>query len=168
MSKGIPIYVLRITENFCQSRCSDDVKFIYKDKHLGVMPMNWLRKFMVGRYGGDQLSMVLLICAILLNFIVRLIHIPLLTLLGYVPFGIAVYRILSRNTAKRSMENYKFTKLMSPINTWFKITQNRIRDVKTHRYFTCRNCGQSLRVPKGKGKIVVICPKCKREFIEKT
>jgi len=130
--------------------------------------MNWLRKFMNGRYGGDQLSMVLLVCAILLNFSARLIDIPLLTLLGYVPFGIAVLRILSRNTAKRSMENYKFNMLMSPVYTWFKINRNRIRDVKTHRYFTCRNCGQSLRVPKGKGKIVVICPKCKREFKGKT
>ena len=130
--------------------------------------MNWLRKFMNRRYGGDQLSMVLLVCAILLNFSARLIDIPLLTLLGYVPFGIAVLRILSRNTAKRSMENYKFNMLMSPVYTWFKINRNRIRDVKTHRYFTCRNCGQSLRVPKGKGKIVVICPKCKREFKGKT
>lgn len=130
--------------------------------------MNWLRKFMTGRYGGDQLSMALLILSVLLNFSAGLTDIPFLTLLAYIPLAIGVFRILSRNTAKRSMENYKFTMLMSPVYKWFKIMGNRIRDAKTHRYFTCPNCRQSLRVPRGKGKIVVICPKCKTEFKAKT
>ena len=130
--------------------------------------MNWLRKFMAGRHGGDQLSMALLIFAVLLNFIAGLTDIPFLTSLGYIPLVIGVFRILSRNTAKRSMENYKFTMVMSPVYKWFKIIGNRIRDAKTHRYFTCPNCRQSLRVPRSKGKIVVICPKCKTEFKAKT
>jgi hypothetical protein len=130
--------------------------------------MDWLRKFMRGRYGGDQLSMALLLSAILLSFISRLIAFPLLTLLGYIPFGIAVFRILSRNTAKRSMENYKFAILMSPVYSWLKKTRNRLKDAKTHRYFSCPNCKQSLRLPKGKGKIIIICPKCKTEFKGKT
>lgn len=130
--------------------------------------MNWLRKFMTGRHGGDQLSIALLISAVLLNFITGLIDIPFLTLLGYIPLVIGVFRILSRNTAKRSMENYKFIMVMSPVYKWFTIIGNRIRDAKTHQYFTCPNCRQSLRVPKGKGKIVVICPKCKTEFKAKT
>ena len=130
--------------------------------------MNWLRRFMAGRYGGDQLSMALLICSVILNFIAGLTDILLLTLIGYVPFGIAVFRMLSRNMAKRSMENYNFTRLMKPVYSWLMITRNRIRDLKTHRYFICPNCRQSLRVPKGKGKIVVICRRCKTEFKAKT
>lgn len=123
---------------------------------------------MTGRYGGDQLSMALLILSVLLNSIAGLTEIPFLTLLSYVPLIIGVFRILSRNTAKRSRENYQFTMLMSPVFKWLKIIVNRIRDAKTHRYFTCPNCRQSLRVPRGKGKIVVICPKCKTEFKAKT
>lgn len=130
--------------------------------------MNWLRKFMAGRYGSDQLSLAMLIFAVLLNFIAGLTNIQFLTLLAYIPLIIGVFRILSKNTAKRSMENYQFTMLMTPVYQRIKITGNRIRDAKTHRYFTCPNCRQSLRVPRGKGKIVVICPKCKTEFKAKT
>jgi ribosomal protein L37AE/L43A len=66
------------------------------------------------------------------------------------------------------MENYKFAILMSPVYSWLKKTRNRLKDAKTHRYFSCPNCKQSLRLPKGKGKIIIICPKCKTEFKGKT
>lgn len=130
--------------------------------------MNWLRRFMAGRYGGDQLSMVLLIFSALLTFTAELTNLPLLAFIGYVPLGIAIFRILSRNTAKRSMENYKFAILMSPVYSWLKKMQRRLKGAKTHRYFTCPNCKQSLRLPKGKGKIIIICPKCKTEFKGRT
>lgn len=130
--------------------------------------MNWLKKFMMGRYGGDQLSMVMLIFSALLTLTAELTDLPLLTFISYVPFGIVVFRMLSRNTTKRSMENYKFAILISPVYSWFKKTQGRFKDAKTHRYFICPNCKQSLRLPKGKGKIIIICPKCKTEFKEKT
>lgn len=130
--------------------------------------MNWLRRFMTGRYGGDQLSIVLLICAALLTLLAKLTSLPWLTLIGYLPLGIASFRILSRNISKRSMENYKFAILISPVYSWFKKTQSRLKDAKTHRFFTCPNCKQSLRLPKGKGKIIITCPKCKTEFKGKT
>jgi hypothetical protein len=126
--------------------------------------MNWLRRFMTGRYGGDQLSMALFILAALLIFIAELTSSSPLIVIGYVPLGIAVFRILSRNIPQRSMENRKFAILMSPVYSWFIKTRHRIKDVKTHRYFVCPNCKQSLRVPKGKGKIIITCPKCKAEF----
>ena len=31
---------------------------------------------------------------------------------------------------------------------------------KTNAFLKCPNCGQMLSVPKGKGKIIVTCPKC--------
>ncbi len=130
--------------------------------------MNWLRRFMAGRYGGDQLSIALLIFSALLTFTSELIKLPVVTLISYLPLGIAVFRMLSRNIAKRSMENYKFAILISPAYSWFKKAQSRLKDAKTHRYFTCPNCKQSLRLPKGKGKIIIICPKCKTEFKGKT
>ncbi|HEX7714417.1 MAG TPA: hypothetical protein VF531_10365 [Bacillota bacterium] len=130
--------------------------------------MNWFRRFMMGRYGGDQLSMVLIIFSAILTLIAQLAQLRLLAFIGYVPLGIAVFRMLSRNTSKRSMENYKFAIRMSPVYSWFKKEQNRFRDRKTHKYYTCPKCRQSLRVPKGKGKIIITCPKCKTEFPQRT
>ena len=143
--------------------------FIKAKCHVkGVMQMNWLRRFMMGRYGGDQLSKALLICSILLTLTAEITSLPLLTYIGYVLLGICIFRIFSRNISKRSMENYKFAILISPVYSWFKKTQNRFKAAKTHRYFVCPNCKQSLRVPKGKGKIIITCPKCKTEFEKKT
>jgi ribosomal protein L37AE/L43A len=70
--------------------------------------------------------------------------------------GIAIFRTLSRNTYKRYQENRKFLAL-----------QQRIKD-RDHRYFSCPRCKQTVRVPRGKGKIAISCPKCKEKFIKKT
>jgi 4-hydroxybenzoate polyprenyltransferase len=69
---------------------------------------------MMGRYGSDQLSMVLLIFSVTLTFIGGLIHLPLLVTISYVPLGICLFRMLSKDIAKRRMENYKFSILISP------------------------------------------------------
>jgi uncharacterized protein YbaR (Trm112 family) len=126
--------------------------------------MNWLKKFMTGRYGGDQLSVILILFSAILTLTAEFTKIQLLAFIGYIPLGVAVFRMLSKNISKRSMENYKFAILVSPVYSWFNKTLERLKNAKTHRYFTCPNCKQSLRVPKGKGKIMITCPKCKTEF----
>lgn len=130
--------------------------------------MKWLNKFMAGRYGGDQLSMVLTFLALILTLLARLINIPILIYIGYIPLAISIYRIFSKNINKRRMENYKFAIFMSPLYSRFKRTQGRVRDFKTHKYIKCPNCNASLRLPKKKGKIMVTCPKCKEKFEQRT
>jgi len=130
--------------------------------------MNWLKRFMMGRYGGDQLSIVLLISSVIFTLIAGLVNLPVLSLIGYIPLGFCVYRMLSKNTQKRSLENYKFSMLVSPIYSWFKKKQKRICDAKTYRFLKCPKCKAELRFPKGKGQIVVTCPKCKNEFRAKS
>ncbi|SMB80788.1 hypothetical protein SAMN00017405_1992 [Desulfonispora thiosulfatigenes DSM 11270] len=130
--------------------------------------MNWLRKFMIGRYGGDQLSIFLVILSVVLTFIPRITEISALIIISYIPSFIAIYRVFSKDIQKRSMENYKFAIIVSPIYSKLKKTQNRIKDSKTHKYYTCTKCKTTLRVPKGKGKIMVTCPKCKENFTRKT
>lgn len=39
---------------------------------------------------------------------------------------------------------------------------------REHKYFRCPNCGQMLRVPKGKGKISISCRNCGTTFQKKT
>jgi hypothetical protein len=112
--------------------------------------------------------MALLILSVVLTLIGDLARIPLLALIGYIPLGIGIFRILSRNINKRRMENYKFSMLMSPVYSWFKEVQYWSKESKTHRRFKCPNCRTKLWVPKGKGKIVITCPKCKTDFKART
>jgi len=130
--------------------------------------MNWFKKFMLGRYGGDQLSMTLLIFSIIATVIGDLLRMQILVFIGYIPLGISIYRMLSKDIAKRRMENYKFSILISPAYSWLMKSVDRIKGSKTYKYYDCPNCKTKLRVPKGKGKIVITCPKCKTELRKRT
>jgi len=130
--------------------------------------MNWLKRFMMGRYGADQLSIALLILSFLLTWIARFANISVLALISYIPLGLCLYRMMSKDIPKRSMENYRFAIMMSPLYSKLKKIQHRFRDAKTHKYFKCPDCRTKLRVPRHKGKILITCPKCKTEFVRKT
>ena len=124
----------------------------------------WLRRVMTGRYGTDQLNNVLLIIALVLCLLPTIlsffIFIPplnlLLTLGAYTLMGIALFRMFSRNTYKRYEENRRYLRF-----------RERLKD-RTHRYYQCPRCRQAVRVPRGKGKISITCPRCKEKFIKKT
>jgi len=130
--------------------------------------MNWLRKFMIGRYGPDQLSIAMLFLSLLLSIVLFFFPASVLSYLVYLPFVVFLFRVLSKNISKRREENNKFLKIWKPVESCFKKNQHRIKDSKTHKYYSCPSCTQPVRVPKGKGKIRIICPKCRVEFIKKT
>ena len=118
------------------------------------------RRFMLGRYGTDKLNTAILLVGVgacLISMFLRFDLVNwLLTVVSYVCMGIAIFRMLSRNTYKRYEENRKYLRFLE-----------KIKD-KDHRYFTCPRCRQPVRVPRGKGKISITCPKCKEKFIKKT
>ena len=130
--------------------------------------MNWFKNFMAGRYGGDQLSMALLILSIILTFVAQQVRLPILGFISYIPIGIVLYRMFSRDIVKRSQENYKFCMFFSPVSGWLKKLRYRAEDAKTYKYFKCPTCDVKLRVPRGKGKIIITCPKCKTQFTKRT
>lgn len=119
-----------------------------------------IRSFMTGRYGTDKLNSAILWVGVGACVLSMFIRVPLvnllLTLLSYILMGIAIFRTLSRNTYKRYLENRKFLALIQ-----------RFKD-REHRYFSCPRCKQTVRVPRGKGKIAISCPKCKERFVKKT
>ena len=129
--------------------------------------MNWLRKFMAGRYGVDQLSFALLILYLILILIAQFTRIWVISLVALIPLVVCFFRMFSRNINKRLAENHQFLKVWNPIKGWFSNRSKRMKD-KTHRYYRCPQCGQQLRVPKGRGKIEITCPKCRHSFIKKT
>ena len=119
-----------------------------------------LRSFMAGRYGTDRLNMAILIAGLaasLLSVISPFAALSMvLFILSYVLMILAIIRSLSRNTYKRYQENRKFLQIFG-----------RMKD-REHRYFDCPKCHQMVRVPKGKGKISITCPRCRERFVKKT
>lgn len=130
--------------------------------------MGIFKKFMNGRYGVDQFSMVLLVTSILLMIIGRLTGLSLFIFISYIPLIFSIYRMFSKDIAKRRMENYKFSIFISPIYSKYKKIQRRFKERKTYKYFKCPNCHTELRLPKGKGRIKITCPKCKEKFEGRT
>lgn len=130
--------------------------------------MNWLRNFMAGRYGADHLNLALLAVSLLLSLFLGFVPVPFLGLLAYVPLFWGIYRMLSRNLLKRSEENRKFLAFWNQIKGWFQRKKNRINNQKYYRFYHCPGCKQTLRLPKGRGKIRITCPKCGRMFEKKT
>lgn len=130
--------------------------------------MGIFKKFMNGRYGVDQFSMVLLVTSILLMIIGRLTGLSLFIFISYIPLIFSIYRMFSKDIAKRRMENYKFSIFISPIYSKYKKMQRRFKERKTYKYFKCPNCHTELRLPKGKNRIKITCPKCKEKFEGRT
>ena len=129
--------------------------------------MNWLRKVMYGRYGGDQLSLFLVGIYLILYLLSMLPHMWGLSWVASLVVLVALYRCLSRQVDKRRAENVKFLEAVAPVVRWLRLHRTMHRD-KEHCYFKCPNCGQFLRVPRGKGKITVTCRSCGVSFEEKS
>lgn len=128
--------------------------------------MNKIRMFMVGRYGTDQLSMAILILGMILTFVGDLIKSTIMIRLSYLAFILCAYRILSKNIASRKQENNKFLKLWNPLRNLMQSKFMQLKQRKDYKYFKCPNCKQTMRAPRGKGKIAVTCQKCKTKFIQ--
>lgn len=140
---------------------------------------NGFARLMYGRNGVDQLNQVILYLYLILcvvrtifaaffashasaGLIVRLLDGVTLFL-----FIVILFRMFSKNLPKRRLENQKW------VSFWYGVKSRRNgakarRADKDHRYFTCKSCGTICRVPVGKGKIVITCPKCGAQINAKT
>ena len=131
------------------------------------MVRSWLSRFMAGRYGGDQLNLVLIVLYLALCVVFLFTRMLAFELLGAVVLAVSFLRTLSRNVERRRAENNRFLQIVRPI--WRRWTGFRARaHDKEHRYFKCPNCGQQMRVPRGKGRITVHCRTCGAAFEEKS
>ena len=118
-----------------------------------------LRRFMVGRYGTDKLNMTILTAGLIVCLLGVFFRGPVSLIFTVVSYGLMIWamtRTFSRNTYKRYQENRKYLMFLE-----------RIKD-REHRYYNCPKCRQPVRVPRGKGKVAITCPRCKERFIRKT
>ncbi len=132
------------------------------------MIKNWLRNFMIGRYGQDHLNNALFITALLAWFISLFTGGIVLSIVYYVLMFWAIFRMFSRRIDKRRAENDRFLTYWWPIRRKLQLSWRKLKESKTHKFFKCPACRNTLRVPRGKGKINVTCPKCGERFQKKT
>jgi hypothetical protein len=92
-----------------------------------------------------------------------------LMFLSYAVVLVYFFRTFSRNIYRRQMENQKFMMAWNPVKNYFKFWKMRFQERNgVKKLFRCPKCRQTIRVPKGKGKIAITCPKCRFEFIKRT
>lgn len=135
-----------------------------------------MARFMYGRNGVDQLNIAMLWVSIgadlLATILMRqrngLAYVGLALYYGSVVLWVLVlFRMFSRNLYKRQAENQKWLQASSRRRSAAAAARARRAD-KEHRYFTCKQCKTICRVPVGKGKIIITCPKCGSEIHGKT
>ncbi len=130
---------------------------------------NALSRFMYGRNGVDRLGLTMIWAALLLDIINMLLREkPVVSGITGLVSGVllftALFRMFSRNLEKRRAENTRFMeKVWCPVSRRMAGARQQRMD-KEHRYFTCHRCGAVCRVPRGKGRIVITCPRCGGEI----
>ncbi|MGN0026271.1 MAG: hypothetical protein ACI33I_04625 [Clostridium sp.] len=135
-------------------------------------------KFLQGIYGIDLLSLILLLVASLFNLS------RYTSLIGFALVIISLLRIFSRNLSKRRAENNSLINFLNkplsklglriPYNSQpidftsfsytYQVIKNKLNEKKNYKITSCPKCGQKLRLPRKKGKIVVTCKRCLHKF----
>lgn len=124
-------------------------------------------RFMQGRYGGDQFNRFLMI-VVLACFFISILGGKLFYLAGIALLLYAYFRMLSRNIYKRSAENAVYMRYAYKIKQKFALWTRDLKQRKTHHIYKCPSCRQKIRIPRGKGKIEIRCPKCGQTFIKRS
>ena len=130
-------------------------------------------RFMQGRNGVDdfaKFTMGVAFVSIILAMFMRNGSFlgALLDTIGLLAIVYTYYRILSKNIQKRYEENQKYLSMTSKVRTRFQKEKNLMMQRKTHHIYTCPGCGQKIRIPRGRGKIEIDCPKCHTKFVKRS
>ena len=130
-------------------------------------------RFMQGRYGVDQfakftmgVALVSIVLAIFVN--TGSSAGSLLDMLGLVAIVYTYFRIFSRNISKRAQENQKYLSATAKLRQRLNKEKNMMKQRKDYHIYTCPSCGQKVRIPRGKGKIEISCPKCHSKFVKRS
>ena len=125
-------------------------------------------KFMQGRYGVDSLSRFLSVILLAVIVIGMFVRIPLSGLISLVLLVILYWRMFSRDIPKRYAENQKFLQLRDRFLGNFSNFGSNMSQLKDYHIYKCPRCNQKIRIPRGKGHIMVRCPRCGFEFHKKS
>lgn len=126
------------------------------------------RRFMMGRYGADELSRAQSMVALILLFISMFSRLGIFYWMAIALIIYSTWRMFSRNVSKRYEENQKFLNYRYQLIVKKDRLKKHFQQRKIYRFYKCPQCRQKVRVPKGRGKICITCPKCRTEFVRKS
>ena len=127
-----------------------------------------LIRFMYGRNGVDSLGKFVLAISIIVMLLAGWTDSLILSYLSWIGIIYLYFRMFSRNIYKRSSENQWYLNKTYKIRTFFYRQKNLLLQRKTHHIYKCPTCRQKIRVPRGKSRIEIRCPKCNTRFIKKS
>ena len=126
-------------------------------------------RFMQGRYGAygtDRLTKFLLIVTLILIVLTSFGPMRTLSILPIILLIYSYFRLFSRNIPKRYHENEVYMRYRAKFIGFFKNFRYNLSQRRTYHIYRCPKCSQKIRIPRGKGKIMVHCPKCSNDFIK--
>ena len=127
-----------------------------------------MARFMYGRYGNDQLSRLYLCLAMGCFIVYVFTRFNLIYLAGLLLMIYGLYRAFSKDISKMSAQNQKYLTWRYQRIAEFQNTKKHWAQRKEYCFFKCPSCRQKVRVPRGRGRIAITCPKCSTEFIKKS
>ena len=137
----------------------------------GSMKNNWKNKmmqFMQGRYGADQMGQMLSAVSMVFLIISLFSRNQAWFLLAVIGIVYNYFRMFSKNISKRYAENQKYLKMTAGIRKKLASWKSQLAQRKIYHIYRCPGCKQKIRVPRGRGKIEIRCPKCNTRFVKKS
>lgn len=125
-----------------------------------------MRLFMTGRYGADELTRFILMFDCILMVLSLLIRSNFLNLFCILLIVICYIRMFSKNHSQRYKENQIFLKYISRVYPKIDRIRYKLKQRVNYHIYKCPSCKQKIRIPRGKGKISITCPKCRNEFVK--
>ena len=129
---------------------------------------NYIRNFMIGRYGRDHLNVAIVVVSLALFVVGSIIGAGLMLSISYALMALSLFRMFSRNISRRRAENDKFIRYWWPFKSSINNRLRTFKQRKTHKFIKCPGCRYTLRIPRRKGKLQITCPKCGERFMKET
>ena len=159
--------ILAVTKN--KSRVSAQTAHYPMNIRAGFQLFkNFIRNFMIGRYGVDHLNVAIVVVSLVLFVLGSITGIGLILTFSYILMALSLFRMLSRNIPRRRSENDRFIRYWWPFKTKISRRVGILKQRKTYKFIKCCSCRNTLRVPRHKGKLQITCPKCGERFMRKT
>ena len=129
--------------------------------------MRFLRNLFKNMHGLDNFGRFTIISSIILTLLGNIFNAKLLVIPGEILLFYSLFRCMSGNHTARFKENNKYLEISSEIRTKYYQMKKRKNDTRNN-YFKCPKCKTYLSVPKGAGKVCIVCRKCNHQFIKKS